>query len=166
MTHATLSLLLFTTPIVAADPPPYKPDGGRFSVQFTGAPKEHSQSSSTRSARSAPRRPRSRCRTGPCWRSPTPTTRRPLTATPDALLLGGRDGLKGKVGNLLADAPDPFGPGKLPSRSVLVDTGKLVVRARLVAKGERLYQVTAVGTKEAVKGPAVDAFFDSFALGD
>jgi hypothetical protein len=61
-----------------------------------------------------------------------------------------------------------FGPDKLPAREVTgelaVDMTALHLRATLVLSGGRLYQVLAVGTKEAVTGKAGDAFFASFEL--
>ncbi|MBA4063971.1 MAG: hypothetical protein C0501_09720 [Isosphaera sp.] len=59
-----------------------------------------------------------------------------------------------------------FGPDKLPAREL---AGEAVVgavtkqlRATLIVSGGRLYQVVAIGTKEAVTGRAGDAFFESF----
>jgi hypothetical protein len=76
-----------------------------------------------------------------------------------------RDGLVGKDGRLLKSDAVAVGPGKLPGKEVVVDRGKRQARFRVVAVGDRLYQVAAVGAAGWVGGPEATAFLDSFEPG-
>lgn len=82
-----------------------------------------------------------------------------------ALFDGVREGLKGKDGKLVSEKPVEVGAGKLAGREVVVDKGKRQTRFRLAVKGNRLYQVAAVGTGEFVTGAEATAFLDSLDLG-
>ncbi|MBX9579779.1 MAG: hypothetical protein K2X87_05670 [Gemmataceae bacterium] len=73
-----------------------------------------------------------------------------------------RDGLKGKDGKVVSEKDVAVGPGKVPGKEVVVDRGKRQARFRVVAKGDRLFQVAAVGAGEWVTGPEATAFLDSF----
>ncbi len=160
-------LLALASPALAQKgEPAFAPKDGRYTARFGGTPREQSQGVATAVGELTTRtatfaRPDGTALVVVYTDYPDAALK---NVAPESLLAGARDGLKGADGTLLSDEATPFGPGKLPSRTVVVDRGKLVVRVRLVAAGRRLYQVMAVGTKDAVAGPAADAFFESFAL--
>jgi len=53
-------------------------------------------------------------------------------------------------------------PARTAAAEVLVDTTTLHLRTELVLVENRLYQVLAIGPKDAVTGAAADKFFESF----
>lgn len=90
-------------------------------------------------------------------------------AKPDDVLENGQKGLvdsfKAKVTKSQATT---FGKEKYPARTVsaevVVEATTLQVRLTLVLADGRLYQVLAIGPKDAVSGAAADKFFDSFEI--
>lgn len=80
------------------------------------------------------------------------------------------NGEKGLVDNFKAKVTKSqsttFGKDKYPARNVTaevkVDATTLQLRLRIVLVNNRVYQVLAVGSPEAVSGAAADKFFESF----
>ena len=81
-----------------------------------------------------------------------------------AILDGVRDGLKGSDGTALAEDEVEFGREKLPGRELTVRKDEQYVRVLAVVRGDRLYQVGVVGTKEFTRSKEADAFLKSFEL--
>ncbi|WP_439622198.1 hypothetical protein [Gemmata sp.] len=81
-------------------------------------------------------------------------------------------GEKGLVDNFKAKVtksqPTTFGADKYPGRNVTaevkVDATTLQLRLRIVLANNRVYQVLAVGSPDAVGGAAADKFFESFEI--
>ncbi len=82
------------------------------------------------------------------------------------------NGVKGLVDSFKAKVtkaqPTTFGKEKFPSRNVTaevkVDATALQLRLSLVLVNNRVYQVLAVGSPDAVGGAATEKFFDSFEI--
>jgi hypothetical protein len=159
--RAAAFLVLFLPGPAAGDD--YSPRGGKFSVRFPGAPKE-----STRKARSAVGELKVFAATFAADENRVYVvsyTDFPAgTATPEtrrALLDGARDGLKGKEGVVRSETDVE---AKYPGRDVELEKGEQRVRARLVLRGDRLYQVAVVGTPAFTSGKEASAFLESFDL--
>jgi hypothetical protein len=73
-----------------------------------------------------------------------------------------RDGLKGMNGKVVSEKEIESPPAKVPGREVVLDRGKETVRARLLVKDNRLYQVAVLGLGEFATGKDATAFLDSF----
>ena len=93
---------------------------------------------------------------------------------PEALLQGDaqkhledvRDGINGPDGEVLKDDKWDFGPAKLPARQVLIrKAGGVYLKGWIILKGNRLYQMVAVGDEKLVRSPEVEQkFFQSLSL--
>ncbi|MBN9519309.1 hypothetical protein J0H58_12425 [bacterium] len=161
---ATL-LLLLTLSAAHAQPEGVEvsPKGGRFKVRFPGKPKETTAKTKTAVGEATV--------TTVTYATPEGSiyvaTHIEYPTTPKAddhltFLAGARDGIVGKDGKLVSEAPVSHGPDKLAGREVVVDKGKVQVRYRLFFKENRLYQIGALGTGAFVTGKAASDFLDSF----
>ena len=73
-----------------------------------------------------------------------------------------RDGNVGSNGKLLSETNVEVGIEKLPARDLLIEKPATFVRIRIVAAGNRLYQVMIQGPKEFVTSKESDRFYESF----
>jgi hypothetical protein len=88
-------------------------------------------------------------------------------ADPDKVLDGVRGGaVKEAKGKLVSEKKITLGKARHPGRDLLIETldGKARVRQRIYLVRNRLYQILAIGTEEAVKARTVDKFHESFTL--
>lgn len=85
--------------------------------------------------------------------------------TPDQILDSCKRALEEdfKMKNLKAE-PAPFGPKKLPARTIAGDRDELHINGTIILSGNRLYQVYAFGPKDFVTGKDADEFLKSFAI--
>lgn len=79
--------------------------------------------------------------------------------SPQTLLDGVRDGLKGKDGKVKAEEPLK---GPYPGRAVRIEAGSNTIRTRLVLVGTRLFQVTVVGKTRSFPEKLSEEFYASF----
>ena len=73
-----------------------------------------------------------------------------------------RDGNVGTNGKLLSEKSVEVGLEKFPARDLLIEKPDTFVRARIVAAGNRLYQVMIQGPKDFVTSKESDRFYESF----
>ena len=162
-----IALALFVVSSLPARPPEkYAPDAAGFEVTFPGKPKETKATPTTQLGK---------------LRVVTATfadgdnnvfmashTDFPVGAAKpenrDALLDGVRNGLKGKDGTVLSNKDIVVGPGKHEGQELAIEKGKQHIRARIVLRGDRLFQVAVVGTKDFVATAEAEAFLKSFEL--
>ncbi|MBY0513331.1 MAG: hypothetical protein K2P78_05405 [Gemmataceae bacterium] len=143
----------------------FRPKDGGFAVSFPGKPKENTQSARTAVAElkvytATVATPDGNVFLVSYTDFPKDTVKPETRA---ALYDGVREGLK-KDGRLVSEKDLTLGPDKLPAREVVVDKNKQVARFRVVARGDRLFQVAVVGTDEFVNGKDAAAFLDSFEI--
>ena len=77
----------------------------------------------------------------------------------ETLLDGVRDGLKGRDGKLKSEEKLR---GPHPGRTLRIEAGRNLVRARLVVAGSRLFQVTVAGPAHGFPDKLADEFFAGF----
>jgi hypothetical protein len=161
-------LLVLTVATTQAQPAgvDVSPKGGRFKVRFPGKPEEKSQKAKTPLGELTVYTATFATPDGGVYLVshvdyPATAARPEDHAT---LLDGARDGLKGKDGKVVTEAPVPQPPDKAAGREVVIDRGKVQLRYRLFIKDTRLYQVGAVGAGGFVTGQDATAFLDSFEL--
>lgn len=166
-TAAVLAALLVSPAVAQRPGPSYSPPGGGYKVVFPGKPKEASQTAKTKVGDLKVLTATYATAEGNVFLASQ--TEFPADAlAPDGLGTvydGVRDGLKGKDGKVVSEKEVTVGDGRLPGREVLVDKGKQQTRFRVAVKGNRLYQVAAVGAGPFVTGAEATAFLDSFEPG-
>ncbi len=142
------------------------PSGGRFKVRFPARPKEATQKVKTPIGELAVYTATFATPEGNVLLV-SHTDYPPAAAKPadyPTLLAGARDGLVGKDGKLVSEAPVPHGPDKAAGREFVIDKGKVQLRVRIFIRDNRLFQAGAVGTGAFVTGTDATDFLDSFEL--
>jgi hypothetical protein len=81
-----------------------------------------------------------------------------VRASPERIYDSIRDKLKGLDGRIEQEQDLESG------REFRVVAGRNRIRCRVLLIGSRLYQIMATGTAEAVQGPTIATFFDSFQI--
>ena len=161
-------LLLLAAPAVGQPPAPglYGPKGGGYTVAFPDRPKEETKSVKTAAGELKVHSATYATADGQVYLASH--TDFPAGAIkPDdlpAMYDRVQGDLKGKDGKLVTTKDLKVGEAKLPAREVVIDRGKTQARFRLVAKGDRLLQLAAVGPGPFVTGPEATAFLDSLKL--
>ena len=166
---ASVGLLILLTAAAAQAQPEgvdVSPKGGRFKVRFPGKPEEKSQKAKSPLGELTVYTATFATAEGGVYL--VSHVDYPAAAgTPaehETLLNGAREGLKGKDGKVVSEAPVPHAPNKAGGREVVIDKGKVQLRYRLFIRDGRLYQVGTVGTGGFVTGKAATEFLDSFEL--
>jgi hypothetical protein len=161
-------LVLFAVTVSHAQPEgvDVSPTGGRFKVRFPGKPEEKSQKAKTPLGELTVYTATFATAEGGVYLVSHVDYPAPAGAPVEheTLLNGARDGLKGKDGKVVTEAPVPHAPDKAAGREVVIDKGKVQLRYRLFVRDNRLYQVGTVGTGGFVTGKAATEFLDSFEL--
>ncbi len=155
---------MFVAAVALAQPSTFAPKKGQFTVRFPGAPKENTQSTQTALGELDVYTATMATTQGNVYLV-SYTDFPPGTIKPEGvstLYDGVRDGLK-KDGKM-TEKDLTLGKEKLPGREILIDKGKQQLRFRVVARGNRLYQVAVVGDDEFVNGKDATAFLESFEL--
>lgn len=163
-----LPLVLFTASVAPGQPAgeAFRPAGGQYSVRFPGKPKESSQSTTAAVGELKVHTATFATADGAVYLvsyTDFPAGAIKLETIP-TLLNGARDGLAGKGGKVVSEKDIALGAGKTAGREVVVDKGKQQTRFRMLVKGNRFYEIAAVGAGEFVTGKGVTAFLDSFEL--
>ena len=147
----------------AADP--YKSADGQYAVRFPGAPKVRKQPAKTAVGELTVTTATYATADGNVYlvsHTDYPTAVKPENHP--ALFDGVREGVRGS-GKLVGDVKElALGPDKSPAREFVVDKGKQRVKIRVILRGERLYQVAAIGTADFAAGKDATLFFESFEL--
>lgn len=165
---AAVLVLLAVTP-AAHQPPPaglYGPKGGGYTVVFPDRPKDETKSVKT--AAGELKVHTATYATADGYTFLASHTDFPAGAVEPADLPKMYDRvaeqLKGKDGKLVSNKDVTVGATKWAAREVVIDRGKQQARFRLVAKGDRLLQLAAVGPGPFVTGAEATAFLDSLKL--
>lgn len=165
LTTATILTGLFVVTLTAAAQPGdvFTSRDGKYSARFPGKPKENSQTTRSTVGELTVYTATFATTEGSVYLvSYTDFPVNTLKAENHAALYDGvRDGLK-KDGKLLSEKDLTIGAEKLAGREIVIDKGKQQLRFRVTARGDRLYQVAAVGSGEFVTGKDATAFLDSF----
>jgi hypothetical protein len=165
---AAIAVLVLLTGdgLVARQPETYSPDDAGFEVRFPARPKEMKATPTTKLGKL-------KVVTATYANADNNVFMVSYTDFPDGtakgdnrdvLLDGVREGLKGKDGTVLLDNDVKVGADKLPGRELVLQKDKQHVRVTAVLRGDRLFQVGVVGTKEFVSGQEAAAFLKSFEL--
>ena len=168
MRRAALLLVLLSAVAAQAQPTSVdlSPTGGRFKVRFPGKPEEKSQKAKTPLGELTVYTATFATSDGGVYLVshvdyPPPAG---APAEHETLLNGAREGLKGKDGKVVSEAPVPHAPDKTAGRELVIDKGKVQLRYRIFIRDGRLFQVGTVGTGGFVSGKAATEFLDSFEL--
>jgi hypothetical protein len=142
------------------------PKGGRFKVRFPGRPKEATQKTKTPIGELAVYTATFATAEGNVFlvsHTDYPADAAKADHHP-TLIAGARDGLAGKDGKVVSEAPIVHGPDKVGGREFVIDKGKTQLRFRVFVKDNRLFQAGTVGTGAFVTGKDATDFLDSFEL--
>ncbi|MCS6865081.1 MAG: hypothetical protein RMJ56_11935 [Gemmataceae bacterium] len=76
-----------------------------------------------------------------------------------------RDSVKTAEGKMAPGEKElTIGPEKYPGREFVVEKGRQRIKCQLILRGQRLYQITAMGSADFIKGRDATAFFKTFEL--
>lgn len=162
-----VALAVMTGAVAQPQGTPYTSPGGGFKAAFPGKPKDNTQTAKTKVGELKVHTATFATAEGNVFLA-SQTEFPADTLAPDGLgtvFDGVRDGLKGKDGKVVSEKEVTVGEGKLPGREVVVDKGKQQTRFRVTVRGNRLFQVAAVGAGPFVTGADATAFLDSFEPG-
>lgn len=146
----------------------YAPEGGRFTINFPGKPKESTQTAKSEIGDVKVFTATYATSDGNVLM--VSYSDLPAAATkPEnlkTLFEGVRAGAKGQYELILDDEAVDFdsGNGKLPAHYLMLknEKTKQQLRLRVIVSGDRLYQVAAIGPQKFVEGKEATAFLDSF----
>jgi hypothetical protein len=163
ITAASLALL-FLSGAPADDKKKFESKEGRYAVAFPGEPKLESKTAGDLATQTAVVEAKGLAFWVISTALPADTVK---TLKPEEILESSEKGLVKKFkGKLTESKATTLGKDKYPAREakaeVSVDGTPLRLRILLVAANGRMYQVLAIGNKDAVGGNATDAFFESF----
>jgi hypothetical protein len=161
-TAVSLALLLLAA--AAADDKKFVSKDGKYAVAFPGEPKTDSKSTGELTTQTAVVEAKGVSFWVISTALPADTVK---SFKPEEILENGEKGLmKNFRGKASESKATTFGKDKYPAREakaeVTLDGKTLNLRLQLVFANGRMYQVLAIGSKDAVAGAASDAFFQSF----